>query len=170
MKEGNQDAFAALFKLYYPELKAYGLKISGSTEIAQEGIQQLFLKIWEKKQRLNTVQNPKAYLLKAYRSTLLDLLSSEKKRNAQLTDLSFQLTYQEFSSFQDSSTNESLPIYQLVNQLSDKQREIIFLKFYNDLSYQEIAEIVGINYQTVRNYMVKAIGVLRKKMKIKSKK
>ena len=79
MQQGNQEAFAALFKTYYSELKVYGTKFSGSPELAQEGIQLLFLKIWERKHRLSTVQNPRSYLLRAYRTTLLDLLKQNQK-------------------------------------------------------------------------------------------
>lgn len=161
MQEGNREAFAALFKAYYSELKAYGMKLSGSHEFAQEAIQLLFLKIWESKHRIGAAKNPKSYLLRAYRTTILDLLSENKRRSTQLTDLSFQFNQQELPALADPSNS---PLLQLVNQLSDKQREIIFLKFYNNLSYKEIAEVLEINYQTVRNYIAKSMIILRKKM------
>ena len=170
MQEGNQEAFSALFKIYYPELKAYGKKMSGREALAQEGIQLLFLKIWERKHQLSAAQNPKAYLLKAYRSMLLDLLAKEQKRTHQQTEVALQFSLQEFPFFQNNAPSPPSSIHLFINQLSEKQREIIYLKFYNDLTYQEIAEVLNINYQTVRNYMVKALTSLRKKMNISLKK
>jgi len=168
MQKGNQEAFASLFKIYYSDLKAYGTKLTANPDIAQEGVQLLFLKIWEKKDRLSTIQHPKSYLLTAYRTTLLDLLKEQKKRRIQLTKLPFQFNKEELPLL--TETLETASILHLVNQLSDKQREIIFLKFYNNLSYQEIAEVLGINYQTVRNYMSKSIALLRKKINFSQKK
>ena len=170
MQEGSQEAFAALFKSYYPDLKAYGAKMSGREDLAKEGIQLLFVKIWERKHQLSIAQNPKAYLLKSYRSILLDLIAKEQKRNRQQTEIALQFSPQEFPFFQNSSSAASSSIHDFINQLSEKQREIIYLKFYNNLSYQEIAEVLSINYQTVRNYMVKALTSLRKKMNFSSKK
>jgi len=67
----NEDtvAFNQLFKLYYADLKSYGIKIAGQETYAKEAIQLLFIKIWEKRKTLNEVTAVKSYLLSAYRRT-----------------------------------------------------------------------------------------------------
>jgi len=163
IKKGDKNAFSQLFKLYYSELMAYGIKIAGQETYAKEAIQLLFVKIWEKRETLNDVTSVKSYLLRAYRHTLIDLLQTEKKEH-QLTDKtsSFIIAPSELSIYQQEKIAEATHLVFLINQLPTKQKEIIYLRFYNQLSYLEIAEIIDLNYQSVRNYSVKAIRFLRK--------
>ncbi len=163
IKKGDQDAFNQLFKLYYIDLKAYGIKIARQETYAKEAIQLLFAKIWKKRATLNEVTSVKSYLLSAYRRTLIDLLQAEKKQQ-QLTDNapSFIIAPSELSIFQQEKEAKANHLAILLNQLPAKQKEIIYLRFYNQLSYLEIAEIIDLNYQSVRNYSVKAIRFLRK--------
>ena len=62
IKEGDKNAFNQLFKCYYTDLKAYGIKIAGQEAFAKEAIQLLFVKIWEKRATLKEVTSIKSYL------------------------------------------------------------------------------------------------------------
>lgn len=163
IKKGDKNAFNQLFKLYYMDLKAYGVKIAGQEADAKEAIQLLFVKIWEKRATLNEVKSVKSYLLTAYRRTLIDLLAAEKKQT-QVTDNTptFTIAPSELQIFQQDKKIQATRLAELLHQLPAKQKEIIYLRFYNQLSYLEIAEIIDLNYQSVRNYSVKAIRFLRK--------
>lgn len=163
IKNGDKTAFNQLFKWYYADLKAYGIKIAGQENDAQEAIQLLFVKIWEKRNTLNEVISIKSYLLKAYRRTLIDFLQAEKKQQSLVVPNStFIIAPSELKMFHQAKTAQAEQLAKLLNQLPDKQKEIIYLRFYNQLSYLEIAEIIDLNYQSVRNYSVKAIKFLRK--------
>jgi len=167
IKKGDKNAFNQLFKLYYSDLKAYGIKIAGQETYAKEAIQLLFVKIWEKRTTLNEVTSVKSYILSAYRRTLIDLLQAEKKQHLFIdTTPSFIIAPSELSIFQQEKKAQATQLTTLLNQLPAKQKEIIYLRFYNQLSYLEIAEIVDLNYQSVRNYSVKAIRFLRKNWKV----
>ena len=163
IKKGDKNAFNQLLKFYYADLKAYGIKIAGQETFAKEAIQLLFIKIWERRTTLSEVTSVKNYLLNAYRRTLIDFLQAEKKQS-QLTPNtpSFTISPNELSIFQQEKAAQAIRLTQLLNQLPAKQKEIIYLRFYNQLSYLEIAEIINLNYQSVRNYGVKAIKFLRK--------
>jgi len=163
LKNGDKNAFSQLFKLYYTDLKAYGIKIAGQEAYAKEAIQLLFIKIWEKRNTLNEVTSVKSYLLSAYRRTLIDLLQAEKKQHLLKENTpSFTIAPSELKIFQQDKKAQAIRLTALLNQLPAKQKEIIYLRFYNQLSYLEIAEIIDLNYQSVRNYSVKAIKFLRK--------
>ena len=163
IKKGDKNAFNQLFKSYYVDLKSYGIKIAGQETYAKEAVQLLFIKIWDKRTTLSEVTSVKSYLLSAYRRTLIDLLQAEQKQY-ELTDNapSFIIAPLELKIFHQEKTAQAAQLAALLNQLPPKQKEIIYLRFYNQLSYLEIAEIVDLNYQSVRNYGVKAIKFLRK--------
>ena len=163
IQKGNKNAFNQLFKLFYPDLKAYGIKISGNESVAIEAIQILFVKIWEKRTTLNEVKAVKTYLIRAYRRTLLDFIQAEKKQNQLTLPIrTFQISPEELLLFHQEKVAQAKRLSELLNKLPEKQKEIIYLRFYNHLSYIEIAEIIDLNYQSVRNYGVKAIQFLRK--------
>lgn len=161
IQEGNKDAFNRLFRSLYPELKAYGMKISQREDLVQEAIQRLFIKLWERRKGLGIAQSIKGYIMKAFRRTLIDLLTAEQKR-ATLTaaPISFQLSPEDLKIYQQEQEERAGQISMLLQKLPENQREVIYLRFYNRLSYPEIAEIMGMNYQTVRNYGSKAIRFL----------
>lgn len=167
IQEGNKDAFNRLFRSLYPELKAYGLKISQREDLVQEAVQRLFIKLWERRKRLGSVQSVKGYILKAFRRTLIDLLTAEQKRTTLATTapFSFQLSPEDLKIHQQEQEKQAEQISMLLQKLPENQREVIYLRFYNRLSYPEIAEIMGMNYQTVRNYGSKAIRALIKQWK-----
>lgn len=166
IQQGNKNAFNQLFKLYYTDLKAYGMKVVGQEDLAEEGIQMLFTKIWEKRTTLKEVTTVKSYLLRAYRRTLIDLVQSEKKQDRKRFNRpTFQISPEELFLFHQAQEKQAKQLAELLNQLPTKQKEIIYLRFYNQLSYLEIAEIIDLNYQSVRNYGVKAIQFLRKNWK-----
>jgi RNA polymerase sigma-70 factor (ECF subfamily) len=64
---------------------------------------------------------------------------------------------------EESFIEQQNALFKELNTLSPRQKEIVYLKFYNELSYQEIAEVTSLNYQSVRNYMHQALMALRKK-------
>lgn len=163
LQQGQQEAFNQIFRSYYADLKAYGIKISNNEELAKEAIQILFVKIWERREQLGVVHSIKAYLLRAYRRNLIDLLEAEQKRKRQTyPQATFHISPEELSIYRQEQQAQAKQITALLNRLPDKQKEVIYLRFYNQLSYIEIAEILDLNYQTVRNYGVKAMKFLAK--------
>lgn len=163
LQKGQQEAFNQIFRSYYSDLKAYGIKISQNEELTKEAIQILFVKIWERREQLGAVTSVKAYLIRAYRRNLIDLLEAEKKRARRSYPLpTFHVSPEELSIYRQEQKEQATQITQLLNRLPEKQKEVIYLRFYNQLSYIEIAEVLDLNYQTVRNYGVKAMKFLAK--------
>lgn len=140
--------------------------MTGNEDLANEAIQVLFVKIWEKRSTLNSVQAVKSYLLRSYRRTVLDLIQIEKQQNKlSFPSSPFQISPEELLLFEQTKVEQAQQLADLLNRLPAKQKEIIYLRFYNQLSYLEIAEIIDLNYQSVRNYGVKAIQFLRENWK-----
>lgn len=164
LQNGDQDALAYFFKRYYSLLFNYGLKMTRDEELIEDTIQDVFFRLWNKRKRKHDVGSPKAYILRSFRNKVLDRLAAEMK--SQSFD-SFDLIH-EAESVQERIMAEELllethrKVDRGMDSLPARQREIIYLKFYKDMDYQEISEVLGINYQSVRNATHSAIKSLRK--------
>jgi len=137
----------------------FGGKICPQTYLSEETIQELFLHLYERQTDLKQIQNLKAYLYIAFRRSLLTRLKKIKSSTSvQLTDIHF--TREEFLNPQ-SSEEESRQLIEHLNGLPWRQREALYLRYFNHLSSKEIADIMGIQAQVVSNMIYKALKKLK---------
>ena len=167
-RDGDADALAALFGEYYDPLYYYGLKLTGDEELVKDCIQNLFQKLWRRREGLRAVLVVKAYLFKALRRHLGDettLLRQHRHLLPAYTD-SFEVTYshEEFLIAQQGDAEQSARLLAALNRLSKRQREALYLKFYDGFSYERIAEVMSLKTQSVRNLVFNALQTLRKVM------
>ncbi|MGY3089556.1 RNA polymerase sigma factor (sigma-70 family) [Hymenobacter sp. UYAg731] len=165
---GEARALAILFETYYDALYHYGLKLTGDEELVKDCIQNLFQKLWRRREGLRAVQVVKAYLFKALRRHLGDetkLLRQHRHLLPTYTD-SFEVTYshEEFLIAQQGDAEQSARLLAALNKLSKRQREALYLKFFDGFSYERIAEVMSLNTQSVRNLVFNALQTLRKMM------
>lgn len=163
---GDARALSTLFEIYYDALYYYGLKLTGDEELVKDCIQDLFQKLWRRRTGLRAVQVVKAYLFKALRRHLGDetkLLRRHRHLLPAYTD-SFEVTYshEEFLIAQQGDAEQSTRLLAALNQLSKRQREALYLKFFDGFSYERIAEVMSLNTQSVRNLVFNALQTLRK--------
>jgi RNA polymerase sigma factor (sigma-70 family) len=162
--QGNRDALGMLFRRHYPHLYKYGLKICPNAEILEDCIQELFIELWQSKNAPPAI-SIKAYLLKAIKYKLLKAL--HKRSNIRLhaelpEDIHFEISYETFIIDKQEHIEKTGRIISALEQLSARQKEIIYLKFYQGLSYDEVSEIMNINYQVARNLLSQAIKAMKK--------
>uniref|UniRef100_UPI0032167E9F RNA polymerase sigma factor n=1 Tax=uncultured Draconibacterium sp. TaxID=1573823 RepID=UPI0032167E9F len=163
VREGNHDALAKLFKTYYAGLFAYGLKINSSPDFVRDQIQELFLTLWQSHNKLSEASNVKAYLLVSLRRSMLvsrkTRCSEEISYNTNSDFLVFEPN--EFIDKQEISSKVKSRLLKNINTLPEKQREVVFLRFYHGLGYREISEVVDVKEQSVKNMMPKIFNKLR---------
>lgn len=162
-KSGDQNAFGQLFQKHYPSLFQFGMKITNNTILLEDTIQELFIELWQNKKQTE-VLSVKAYLLKALK---YKLMRSLKKRNGTSSgdlqdDMLFELSHETFLVEQQENEERKKIVTNAFQQLSNRQKEIIYLKFYQDLSYEEVSEIMNINYQVARNLLYQSVKALKK--------
>lgn len=165
---GEAQALATLFDAYYGALYQYGLKLTGDEELVKDCIQNLFQKLWRRREGLRATPVVKAYLFKALRRHLGDetkLLRQHRYLLPTYSD-SFEVTYshEEFLIAQQGDAEQSARLLAAVNQLSKRQREALYLKFFDGFSYERIAEVMMLKTQSVRNLIFKSLQTLRKVM------
>ena len=163
---GDRDAMSVLFLRYYDYLLHYGSRIGPYETIVEECIQDLFLHLFESGRRFGEVRNVKAYLFKALRRRVVEkvrAIDKQKERerlHSARSDVQFSVTDLEAEQEAKSEMHEAL--VQALNQLSWRQREAVYLRYYNRLSTKEIAEVMGVANQTVLNTLHQALKKIRK--------
>ncbi len=164
LKNGDRDALAQLFTAYYPLLIKYGSKVCTDRGMLEDCIQDLFAEIWQSKSR-SEIQSVQAYLLKALKYKLYK--KQRSPHSASLTEndpgeMLFEVSHDNFMIEKQEDLHKKQRIIDALKKLSNRQREIIYLKIYQELSYEEISDIMNINYQVARNLMSQAIKALKK--------
>lgn len=161
-KNGSEDAFTLLYKKYTPTMFRYGSKLSKDRELVKDAIQQVFFTLWNSKENISTPCNIKNYLLKSLRCEVIKKLT----RGISCEALPEEYNYEASASYeadlialQTSETNRER-ISSVLDQLPARQREVVFLKYYSDLKYEEIAAVMGIEQQSVYKLTYKAINKL----------
>lgn len=161
-KEGDKAAFAALFNRFYSQLFLYGIKISTYTDEVEDAIQELFTDLWNGRARDISLTSVKAYLFTAFRFKIYRLLKNRSKRSKEITSNTvFELGADDFLCTAENNLEHQERLIVAMNKISPRQREIIYLKFYRNLDYEQTAEILEISYQACRNLLYTSIKSLR---------
>jgi len=166
VSEGDQRSFTLLFDLYYQNLGIYIYKITESREITEEIIQDVFIKIWEKRDELTSIDSFKAYLFVLSKNKTLDYL--RKIAKARVRQLALQQEIEEDSYEIDNLSpleEYSLIIEETVSQLPPQQQKVYHLSRHEKLKYEEIAVQMGISKETVKKHMKLALVFLKQRVK-----
>jgi RNA polymerase sigma-70 factor (ECF subfamily) len=165
LKKGDKTALECIFHRYYADLYRYGIKFSGQRVLVEDEIQALFLKIWGNRQNLGDVTGVKTYLWTALRRRLIDKKKRDTHRESllkkKLKEQEMQFSAEEVMIHREYQNYQSKALTEALNRLSEKHREVLFLKYYEGMSYEEIEHIMDINYQTARNYVYQGVKALR---------
>jgi RNA polymerase sigma factor (sigma-70 family) len=161
-RKGDKDAFADLFRRYYETLFRFGSKFTTDTELLEDCIQELFIELWQAKSA-TPVLSVKAYLLKSLKYKLLRVFRQKGKILPLLDngDVAFEWSHESLLIAEQENAEKKQMVLNALGRLSNRQKEIIYLKYYQNLSYEEVSEIMNINYQVARNLLYQAIKSLK---------
>ena len=170
-REGNEDAYCELSQRYYPKLIHYGQKFTPNVQLVEDALQDLLVHLWVYRRTLNETPSVRFYLLKAFRHQLFKALRKYPQR-AEPGDygddryLEFDERYVEFSTEdvyiqQESDSDFKSKVAERLSQLPVRQREVIYLRFFQGLSIDEIADLLTIRPQSVSNIIQRALANLR---------
>jgi RNA polymerase sigma factor (sigma-70 family) len=162
---GEVDAFDALMSTHFRALYHYGSKFSRDKEFVKDCIQDLFLTLWERRDNLSTDIAVKPYMM----ASLRRLMHRNFSASPRMHDVSFE--NQEgsfeisFSVEQEYIENESTLVLthklkKLVDELPRRQKEVIYLKFFQEMDRNQISGIMEVSPQTVSNLLQIAIKQL----------
>lgn len=157
----DDQEFEKLFKANFNALHAYAFSILKDEDLAEEIVQGMFLKFWERRHHLN-IQSIKAYLYKSVYNDSLNHLKHEKTKHKYhvFTKNSMNSENEDASSRMQLSELQH-QIGKAMAQLPQQCRTIFQLSRFEELKYREIADQLGISVKTVENQMGKALKILR---------
>ncbi|WP_346858511.1 sigma-70 family RNA polymerase sigma factor [uncultured Draconibacterium sp.] len=166
-RKGNKDAFQKIYFNHYRFLYNYCRKFTSDTSLVEDLIQDLFINILVRKDNLSDTDNIRMYLLCSIRRSLFKTLNEKENKVTDLFDPlnpAFRFDEGIEPNFGESEEeNKTLKIiYKSVNNLGARQKEIIYMKYFSGLNNKEIAEVLGVSYQTVRNTLCTALKNIRK--------
>lgn len=176
-RSGNQAAFDRLFHLYSNDLFYYGATITDDRELIKDSIQELFCSLWERKGQCPEVKKVKSFLLSALKRILLRKIQrgrryslsphiSDTSRNGRLIR---ETESHETTLIQrEMNTRTRQQLRKAVHALPPRQREAIHLRYFQGLSYAEMAEVMAVQPGSVGQFIAQAIKALRKKMNRKN--
>lgn len=170
MLQGDSASFESLMAEHTQSLFQYGLKYTSDPEFVKDTIQDLFLYIWAHRTTLSSDIAVRPYLMASLRRMMHRSSSKKSLINNNEEDSTFEFEV-EFSVEQKYIRQESTmllvkKIKKNLEELPSRQKEVIYLKFYQNLSREQISEVMEITPQTVSNLLQIAIKQLRKYWKV----
>ena len=165
--DGDRNAMDDIIRHYYSDMYFFGLKISRNKELTEDCIQELLADLWVKRERLSKIQSMKPYLLKSLRRRVIRTLSYDEPDTYSDSFQNDSFLTTEFSvedKIIQQQTNEDNKRFLLkaLERLSKRQREIVYLKFYQKLEYSDIAKVMSLKKQSVHNLLQEAIKSMKK--------
>ncbi|PWK78977.1 RNA polymerase sigma-70 factor (ECF subfamily) [Mucilaginibacter oryzae] len=150
--EGNEFAFRRLFAIYHQRLGMHIFRITQSTELAEEVVQDVFLKIWMSRETLSRVDNFKAYLFVISKNHALNCLRKVVKEQLLLKKLEASNMVPFKTDSQDADQYYNL-IDEAIDHLPPQQQKVYLMSRHNRLKYHEIADQMELSRETVKKYL-----------------
>lgn len=160
------NALQALYQLYHQDLFRYGKKMTKDGQLIEDALQETFLSLWKYRSTASLPAAVKAYVLKVFRNELLRLL---RERAAMMytdesLDFSFDIAFDQKIIEGEDAVKLSVDINKALQQLTSRQRELIYYRFYENLSFEEIAGLMNMQTRATYKLAARALAALRELM------
>lgn len=166
--QGDREAFQQIYQLFAGDLLNYGYKVSGDIQLIEDSVHDLFIEIWQRRANLSETDSIRFYLFRALRNKI----TASHRRNHILDPFeSLETSADEFLIEQhliDQEQHEGL-LRQLRTSygfLSPRQQQALHMRFFLHLSNEQIAELMGINYQSACKFIYSGLKALRETVRI----
>jgi len=158
----SEKVFEEVYKTYFKALHAYAFSILDDTEQAEEMVQQVFLKLWERKDRIEIHSSMQAYLYRSVFNESMNFLKHEKVKQAHVSFVKHTTT-ESGNNHQRTIDSRELEsnIRRAMNQLPEQCRTIFQMSRFEELKYREIADKLQLSVKTIENQMGKALKIMR---------
>lgn len=166
IRNGNAEAFEKLFRFHYTGLQRFLWGYVKCSHIAEELVQEVFVRIWEKRRTLNPNENVKTYLYKIGRNLAIDHLRHQKIVHKWEKEKKALRSYSVIRKKLDDKVHKKLILKEVrkaITNLPERRRQVFILSRYEGMSYKEIAEVLEISVNTVETQISRALSTLRDK-------
>lgn len=168
IQSGNLDALSGIYFHFYDLLFTYGLKHTSDKQAVEDAIQDVFMNLIKYRKNIGEVKNLAGYLISAFRRQLFLTTNEQKKMipAGKLQEENFEFFKSENQDIPEKENLEQLHamIRQCIGNLTSKQREIVFLRFENGISYEEIAILLQISVDSCYKSVCRSIKTIRREV------
>ena len=162
--QGDSSAFAEIYNMYADGMFAYGSCFIDDAELVKDAIHDIFLRLYNNRTSVLT-DNLKFYLLRAVKNEMYGILRNKKEFcEVEENFTFFSPVYSVEDMYIENEEEASLKkeVHLLLNSLTSRQKEVIYYRYMENLSIQEIAGLMDMNYQSVQNLIQRSMEHLRK--------
>ncbi len=163
--DGDRSAFGKLYQMYRKPALRFCITLLKDEAEAENVLHEVFLKIWERREQINPDLNFNSYLFTCLRNYAFDHFKRMEKDWKLREQYLQQMTHQLSEEAEDKDDQFQL-LNEVVGSLSEKRKQVLLLNVYEGKSYQEIAELMEISKNTVKNQLVKARQILREQFAV----
>ncbi len=161
IQNGDHTSFRVFYMAYTDILYNYGMKICNNDDIVRDCIQDIFEYLWKNKEKVEIQSSIKLYLLTSVKRAIIKKLKDDDKSSDLSNNKAFELSVESRIINEEAENHKKHLLSKALQQLTKKQREIIFLRYQENLSYEEISLIMSLN----RNSMYKLLHAAIKRIK-----
>lgn len=164
LQQGDQQALAFFYERYANSLLKYGLSVIYNRDTVRDGVQELFIQVWNRRQNLSIPQSVLFYLMSSLRRILIKEITRERLSTDNFPEDTISLKEHNELSAIEFEEQMHQQLMKAVRQLPARQQEIVFLRFFEKLSYEQISELTGLDYQVLRNTIHRSVKTLQKQL------
>ncbi|QDH79910.1 RNA polymerase sigma-70 factor [Echinicola soli] len=159
---GNEQAFSVLFEEYSPQVYYIGLKYLKSQDLANDVVQDTFLKLWNYRSYIDSSQPIKPLIVTFAKRIILNLIRDEKRKIFKHLEIYAASSTYSNKTEEQVIFNETHQVYQeAVKALPERRREVFLLKSAQGKSNEEVAEALDLSVNTVKSQYTKALRAIR---------
>lgn len=165
-RSGDESSLQMIFDRYYTPLFNYGHKFSADDHLIEDALQDLFVKLWKNRNTIKDTESVRNYLYKSFRRVLLRMLEVQQRKYSFTVLDEWPGPGQELGYDQTIISQERLEsirgnLLAALEKMTPRQREIIHLRYYEEMEYEEIAALMQLSVSSTYKLVYKAIDTLR---------
>ena len=169
LQRNDEQALALLMHFYYSDLYNYAKKFTRDDGLIKDCIQEIFISLWQRRETAANILSPRYYFLRAIKNKILKSLYKNSNTDLILpsdaTDSYYEFSLEQILIEKQISEEKTQKLKKILPKLSGKQKEIVYLKYYQHLDHAQIAELMNLNRQSVYNLLHEALHRLRDLLK-----
>jgi len=166
LQKDDEEALALLMKMYYDDLYNYACRFTHDHGLVKDCIQEVFISLWQRRESAGSIMSPKFYFIRAIKNKVLKTLHKNLRETAfsrshEHYEFFYEFSIEKIIIEKEITEEKAWKIRKTLSLLSQRQKEIIYLKYYQHLEHGQIAELMSISRQSVYNLLYEAINKLR---------
>jgi RNA polymerase sigma-70 factor (ECF subfamily) len=163
LRNGNSDALFSMMAHYYNDLFRYGIKFTADKELTKDIIGQFFLHIWDNRNKFYAAENVKSYLIVAFKRFMINYLKKiSRQLQIPVNEQSLcEYSYEEYMVASEEKEDLKQLLSAIIQTLPGRQKQLVQLRFYEQLSFEEISERTSLSVRTIYNKLHEALKRIR---------